>query len=273
MLGESRATVSTTMFDAVRQRLDRAVRVDEPFPHVLVERLLPDEFYRQLAARWPPPLAFRGDPDAGKLDLVPAPAGIAIDDPRNEKYMDLPAETRTVWDQFVLQINRELVGPFLTRIFAPEIADRLQLLAALPNDDPDVADYLRPPYEPRMNVGRFMMRSAGYRLKPHIDAPAYLATALYYFPTADDNPTTEGTTLYRATEEISTADILALRRTVYFHKKGIETTPALTAPFVGNALLAFPNTGRSAHGMTISSPGWRRSFQCHLSLKSDEDHL
>jgi hypothetical protein len=264
--------MSMPMFDAVRRRLDSAVRVEEPFPHVLVDRLLPQAFYEQLDAHWPPISAFRGERDSGKLDLVPVPAGIEIDDPRTQTYMELPMETRSVWDQFVLQVNREIIGPFLERMFAPEIAERLRLLAALPDDD-DVADYLRPPFEPRMNVGRFMMRSAGYRLKPHLDAPAYLATALYYFPREHDDPATEGTTLFRAAAAIATCDILERRRTLYFHKTGIETTPALTAPFVGNALLAFPNTGHSAHGMTISSPGWRRSFQCHLSLKSDEDHL
>ena len=266
------ARVSTRIVDAVRRRLDSAVRVEEPFPYVLVDRLLPEEFYHQLVAHWPPTSVFWGDAESGKLDLVPVPLGITLDDPRNQTYLDLPADIRGPWDQFVLQVNREIVGPFLERIFAPEIAERLRLLATMP-DDPDVADYLRPPYAPQMNVGRFMMRSAGYRLKPHVDAPAYVATALYYFPTDADNAATEGTTLFRVADEIAPADILARRRTIYFDKTGIETTPALTAPFVGNALLAFPNTGRSAHGMTISSPGWRRSFQCHLSLKSDEDHL
>jgi hypothetical protein len=267
-------TIDTTAraCDAIRHRLTTAERREEPFPHVWVPDLMPADLYDVLAKSWPPVSAFWGEPDSGKLDLVPAPPGITPADARAGQYAALADPVRAVWDAFVIAINREVVGPFLERLFAPEIASRLRFLDSVAGT-PDLPASLNPPYRPQMNVGRFMMRSRGYRLRPHVDSLAYLATALYYFPTPTDDPTTEGTTLYRAGSELSPAEILARGKTVYFHKSAIPVEPVTTAPFVGNALLAFANTGRSAHGMLTSTTEWRRSFQSHLSLKSDTDHL
>ena len=258
--------------DAVRRRLGSAERCDDPFPHVIVHDVLPADVYQHLVARWPEQEAFWGDAAGGKLDLVPAPPGITPSDPRTRAYDRLPDDTRAAWNRFVIDINREIVGPFLERMFAREIAERVRFLEASATD-PKLPGYLRPPYTPRMNVGRLMMRSAGYRLRPHLDSLAYLVTALYYFPTPADRADTEGTTLFRASGEIGQAELLARGKTVYFDEAGISTTLAATAPFTPNTLLAFPNTGRSAHGVTISAPGWRRSFQSHLSLKADGAHL
>jgi len=260
------------LFEAVTTRLATAERRDDPFPHVIVDRLLPIDAYQDLVARWPEETLFRGDAASGKLDLVPAPGGITPADARAESYNRLDDDARTAWNRFVIQINREIVGPFLERMFQPEIATRLEFLQAVA-DTPGLAPYLRPPYRAKMNVGRFMMRSAGFRLRPHVDSLAYLATALYYFPTPADNPDMGGTTLYRAEGEIGAADILSRGKTVYFDAAGIETTAVSTVPFIPNTLLAFANTGRSAHGITITARGWRRAFQSHLSLKGDADHL
>jgi hypothetical protein len=260
------------LFEAVTRRLATAERRDDPFPHVIVDGLLPIHVYQDLVARWPDDALFRGDAASGKLDLVPAPEGITPADARAESYNRLDDDARTAWNRFVIQVNREIVGPFLERMFEPEIAKRLEFLQASA-DAPGLAPYLRPPYRAKMNVGRLMMRSAGFRLRPHVDSLAYLATALYYFPTPADNPDTEGTTLYRAAGEIGAAEILSRGKTVYFDAAGIGTTPASTVPFLPNTLLAFANTGRSAHGITITARGWRRAFQSHLSLKGDADHL
>lgn len=260
------------LFDAVRRRLATAARSDDPFPHVIVDRLLPDDAYEELAARWPDQQLFWGDAESGKLDLVPSPPGITPADARAEAYRRMDDQSLAAWNRFVIRINREIVGPFLQRIFAREIAERLAFLQGVA-DAPGVPSHLKPPHRAQMNVGRFMMRSAGYRLRPHLDALAYLATALYYFPLPTDNPHTEGTTLYHVSGPMAGDEILSRVKTVYFDNAGIAARPAFTAPFVPNTLLAFPNTGRSAHGMTISAAGWRRAFQSHLSLKGDGDHL
>lgn len=257
----------------VEARLLGAVRVDDPFPHVWIDRLLPDDCYEQLAAAWPPDDVFWSARPEQRLDLVPRPAGTAPADLRAAQYDRLPDDVRAVWDFFILEINRRIVGAHLERLFAPEINERLAMLESI-DEGGRLPDYLRPPYRPQMNVGRLMSRGHGYNLRPHVDALAYLVTALYYFPTDADDPDALGTTLFRPERALDVSTLLERGKTAYFHKAGIHVEPARQIPFVGNALLAFANTGRSAHGVHITTPGvWRRAFQSHLSLKGDEDHL
>lgn len=259
--------------ELVRQRLSTAVRQEDPFPHVWVEQLLPDDASGILADAWPPADYFWSD-RPNRLDLVPKPRGINPSDARTDGYDRLPACIREVWDAFIIDINRRVVGPFLEQLFRPEIEARLALLGTSTEHGLPLAQYLRPPFVAQMNVGRFMVRGYGYQLRPHVDALAYLATALFYFPQSPDERDALGTTLYRVERELPLDSLLQRGKTEYFHGAGIAASPARVIPFAGNALLAFANTGRSAHGMHMITPGvWRRAFQSHLSLKNDSDHL
>lgn len=258
----------------VDARLAAATRIEEPFPYVWVDHLLPDDLYQRLETAWPADEVFWSERPEQRLDLVPKPAGLQPADARADRYDQLPDGVRGLWDFFILDINRRTIGPHLERLFAPEIAARLAMLADAQRQGVALPDYLQPPFAPQMNVGRLMGRGYGYRLRPHVDALAYLVTALHYFPRRDQEAGALGTTLYRAARELNPADLLERGKTAYFDAAGIAVEPAAQIPFAGNALLAFANTGRSAHGMQIQTKGvWRRAYQSHLSLKGDHHHL
>jgi hypothetical protein len=257
----------------VRERLDQALRPNEPFPYVWVEDILSDELYALLDAAWPHIECFPAEERENRRDLVPRPPGVNPKDRRASTYEDLPSALRAVWDFFIIEINRGVVGPWLHEAFKPAIEGRLALIEQAWQSATLTKNYYEPPYRPQMNVGRLMMRGQGFRLRPHTDAVAYLATALYYFPDASES-TDLGTTLYHADADLSEEAIVAEGRTMYFGESGISTTPVFAAPFRRNSLLAFVNSARSAHGMEITTPGvWRRAYQSHLSIKSDHHHL
>ncbi len=257
----------------IRARLAAAVRQDDPFPYVCVEDVLSPRFYEALDAAWPDVAVFPADERANRRDLVPQPPGTTPADRRASTYLQIAEPMREVWNCFILDVNRRIIGPWLLDVFGPEIDARLRTVRELRAQGRLVNDYYAEPYSPQMNVGRLMMRGQGFRLRPHADSLAYLVTALYYFPDADDDNEL-GTTLYRTDGELSADMISASGKTVYFADAGIDTEPAMHAPFRRNSLLAFANTGRSAHGMHIARPGiWRRAYQSHLSLKSDRHHL
>jgi hypothetical protein len=257
----------------VRRRLAATPRRDDPFPFVWVEDVLSPDLYMLLDAAWPSAELFPAEERANRRDMVPRPPGTDPSDSRAATYDDLPEPLRDVWNFFLLEINRAVVGPWLLETFRPEIEQRLGLIERLWSDGVVSKDYYRPPFRPQMNVGRLMMRGLGFRLRPHADALAYLTTALYYFP--DDRQDTDlGTTLFHADGALNETAIAATGKTVYFHEAGIQLTPAFSAPFRRNALLAFVNSGRSAHGMEITTPGlWRRAYQSHVSIKNDRHHL
>jgi hypothetical protein len=257
----------------VRRRLSTADRREDPFPHVWVEDVLSPELYALLDAAWPVPELFPTEERANRRDMVPRPPGTNPADNRASTYDALPKALRDVWDFFILDINRAIVGPWLLDKFRDEIDERLALIDRLWSDGVVTKDYYQPPFRPQMNVGRLMMRGLGFRLRPHADALAYLTTALYYFP--DERQDADlGTTLFRADRALDEAAVAASGKTVYFHESDIQLMPVFSAPFRRNALLAFVNSGRSAHGMEITSPGlWRRAYQSHISIKSDHHHL
>ena len=266
-------TLDETTLESVRRRLTSVVRREEPFAHVWIDHLFPDEFYAMLADAWPPTGFFWSDRPS-RLDLVTKPKGTAPADPRADHWDQLPVCIRRVWEFFVIDVNRLVIGPFVHDLFAAEISARLALVERAYHDGVKTAAALRRPLHSQMNVGRLMVRSHGYKLKPHVDALAYLVTALYYFPQDGTDAEALGTTLYRADDELRLDDIMRRGKTEYFHDAGIGVHPVAQIPFVGNALLAFANTGRSAHGMHIPREGaGRRAFQSHLSLKGDFEHL
>jgi hypothetical protein len=257
----------------IEDRLATASRREDPFPHVWVENVLSPRLYTALKDAWPETELFPPEERDNRRDLVPRPPGTSPADSRASTYDALPEQQRALWDYFVLGVNRAIVGPWLQRLFEPEIGARTALIADLWKQGRVTKDYYEPPHRPKMNVGRLMMRAKGFRLRPHVDALPYLVTVLYYFP--EDGQRTElGTTLYRTPRALSDEELADTGKTVYFDRSGLTATAEFHAPFRANCLLAFANTPRSAHGMEITEAGpWRRAYQSHLSIKSDAHHL
>src|SRR5437867_1562847 len=164
----------------LESRFSAIRRLDHPVPHVIVDDFLQPDFYRALAAAWPPLELFKRDKVGQKYDLVP---GSATVDRRSAGYERLPAEQRAMWDFFVFTVNRQIVSPLLSRLFEPEIQSRLrQIREAF---DAGLIEYSMAgarDWSYRANVGRFMVRANGYELKPHVDSMPYLVTVLHYFP-------------------------------------------------------------------------------------------
>jgi hypothetical protein len=255
----------------VDSRMAATGRTELPVPHLVVTEALEPAFYETLHAAWPPAVLFKRDAHDRKRDLVPSIAsGI---DSRTAGYHLLPTAIRRVWDFFVFTVNRQIVGPRLARIFAPEILDRLRLLQRAHAEG--LIGYEMAgahDWSYRANVGRFMVRGNGYTLKPHVDSMPYLVTALHYFPDRDADHGF-GTIFYAPTKPLDFDACVRDGSTQYFEQVGIDCTEALRIPYERNILLAFPNTLSAAHGVVAPKQGYRKVFQYHLSLKGDDEKV
>ena len=265
-----RALDETAIRAHVEAKLSAARRVDDPVPHLLVTDFFDAPFYRMLADAWPPAEIFKRDKAGKKYDLVPS---AATADARGAGYDRLPAGQRAVWDFFVWTVNRRIVAPLLAQIFEPEIQARLQQVK-----DAFEAGLISYPmagtrdWSYRANAGRFMMRTNGHVLKPHVDSMPYLLTVLHYFSDdAGDEPF--GTTFYKPERPLDFLDCVKDGSTQYFDEAGVGCEEVLRIPFRPNTLLAFPNTVGSAHGAVAPSAGLRKVFQYHLSLKGDDEKV
>jgi hypothetical protein len=129
----------------VRQRLSGTPIHDEPFPYLWIEDVMSPELYELLDAAWPHIDAFPAEERHNRRDLVPRPPGTAPKDKRASTYDSLPAPLRTVWDFFVIEINRGVVGPWLADVFRPAINERLALIERANYSGRATKDYYTPP--------------------------------------------------------------------------------------------------------------------------------
>jgi hypothetical protein len=255
----------------IEARIRASVPRAEPFRHLIVDDVFPPEYFEFLAAAWPPLDYFKSDRRGRKFDLVPLAGGSSAD-ARAGTYDSMPASLRAVWDEFVLIVNRRIVGPLLAEVFAEEVATRLRLIqAAHASGRISYSLGRSDDWRPVANVGRFMMRGPGYRLRPHVDSMPYVVTVLHYFPERGDQA--DGTVLYKAAAPLDFDRCVASGSTEYFDEAGIDCREAARLPFMRNMLVAFPNALDAAHGAVAPDSGLRRLFQYHLSLKSDDEKV
>ena len=230
-----------SLLDAVRAHVVRAFEtpvVEDPFPHVVVERVFPDAFYRTLLATQPNPDDWY---EAGKQrwnwDI--------------EKGSSSPEATR-IWQGVHGVIAPTIVIPALLRVFRP------QLTAYWAGFEENAVD-LEPHYG--CEEGRLLRRHPGYRLAPHLDPRHATITALMYLARPGDDDR-YGTDLYRATMPRQYKGIFKAE------ESGIEHTLTTTVPYRPNTLLAFI-TPISLHGASFpktAAPFERLSYQFLVCL-------
>jgi hypothetical protein len=260
--------MSSAAGEAFQQRLADIRITDEPYPYVTAENFLPREMYERLAAAWPPDSAFRASRNRQKLDMVPSETHT---DPYSAAFVALPADVKATWREFV-SFNRSVVGPWLVRLFAEHIRERVALLQRLTAEGRTglTASGLETGTV-RANAGRLMMRGHGYKLAPHIDPAYYMVTVLHYFADGDDQG--YGTRLFKAQSKIPLEAFVQDGTTEYFETHGIPVIEAARLPYRANGFLAFPNLLDAAHGVDAPSSGYRKVFQYHLSVKGDCEPL
>ena len=210
----------------VRQSIAAAQVVTEPTTHIVVDNLLPPEFYELLVEAIPPAEIF-SDRDPVKQDFEMA---------------DLAAAgllTQRVWRFFDEEVIAGIVAPALLERFRDAVIDHYAetggqefgaRAAALPH---------------RTVAGRIQLRKPGYRLAPHLDPKRVAVTGLLYFPRPGDTEDF-GTQLFTVDRPFVASGL----KTFFPEAAGMKCELARTVPYRPNTMLAFVNS-RAAHGATL----------------------
>jgi hypothetical protein len=140
----------------------------EPFPHVVVDNLLPDDLYDALIEGLPP-LELFADQKVNKQQLK-VPFDIA------------PAYSRQVW-----RFMADVVAPqFITPVLVDKF--REQLNTWVKDNWPELGDDpLRGKVRLHSTDGRIMLRTRGYRIPPHRDPKWGFLTCLMYLVREGDS--------------------------------------------------------------------------------------
>jgi hypothetical protein len=226
----------------VREAVARAPLQMTPFPHIVVEPLLPDATYRMLV-RAIPPAAFFGARDPIKQNLrIPIEFAPELSE-RVWRFVD-DTLAREAIRPAVLDAFREPLLQHCARLFGESLRDRA---AQLPQ---------------AVSGGRVMLRRPGYFLAPHRDPKRAMLTCLLYLARPGDSEE-YGTGLYSVDDDREPSYV----ETYYPGEHGHATELVRMVPYRPNSMVAFLNCG-GAHGAQIppdAPPGLERyAFQFYI---------
>jgi len=210
----------------------RAALERDPFPHFIVEPLLPPDIYERIIEAVPPPVFFAG----GRDEHWAVPSGVA------------PLYSRQVWAFVANTIAGDILYRALNARLESVIRDYVRSFCpALPED---TAVALHP------SDGRIMLRRPGYDLEPHRDPKWGFVTALVYLARPGDSEEF-GTQLYRVREDAEAAS-----GSVHYPDRS-RCELVRTVPFRANSMLVFLNSV-GAHGAFIPADARPATLERYL---------
>lgn len=212
----------------VRDAIVAAPVLTDPFPHLVIEPLLPARAFGAL------------------LEAVPAESFFDGEDPRHRDLKgpgraDLPPFAKAIWGSMSSDIVAGVMGPAIAERLRPLAKDYLRVSVGDEFVDEAVA------LELETRGLRLMLRRPGWSLAPHLDPRDQFITTLLYLARPGD-PEQYGTQLFRVHRENFVA---SWANTYYPEAEGLRCELAKTLPFRGNVCVSFLNLGGGAHAAEL----------------------
>jgi hypothetical protein len=203
-------------FEHFVDRLGSANVVSDPFPHYFLERVFPEDYYRELLLNLP---------DSDVYENLYETTDLKLDHfrHRDQRDMDqgwtdrLPHEQKSFWDSFNQWFLSEEIASAVMRSFGRESCLELTV------------------------ESQFIRHRAGYFLGPHSDLYTKLVVLLLYLA-PDDTAEHLGTSLYRPKQAGFSCPASK-------HYEFSDFIKVKTAPYRPNSLLAFVRSDISFHGL------------------------
>ncbi len=216
----------------------------DPFPHVVIENLLPDDAADELVGALPSSVFFKRNAKRHQLQVP---------------FVFAPAYSRLVWGIFFERVITETLLPALTEKFRPALDEFVRI------HWPHLRSMTEGGIDLRVANSRLMLRRPGYVIKPHRDPRWAFLTCLVYLPRPKDIDS-YGTQIYRLRNEPEVT-----------HSSPLWVDPSecelvKDVPAERNTALVFLNS-TGAHGASIPSDApphtERYLYQVHFSVEED----
>jgi hypothetical protein len=239
----------------IRAKVEAAEIHRDPFPHVVVEDLLPEPFFRELAATIPPLEYFKQAKNGRKADL-PVIA-------TNKTFLETPEDFRATWGRLRDDVVHDTVAPVLAERLRDDVHDKFADLFSTEIADEVMGSDLV------SSAGRIMLRKPGYKLGPHTDSAMYAITCLLYFTEAEQEES-GALCLFRPERSPTLKHV-----STYYpdEEEGIEAEVAKVIPIRENLFVAFVNGRHALHGVRVDpgqpSDHFRMTYQAHIVLEHD----
>lgn len=157
----------------------RASLGNDPCPHVVIDDLVPDDFYDEMLSALPAPVFFKQETGREEMQ-VPLPFA--------------PAYSRLVWDFFFAHAVERAIVPAAEEKFSAALD------AMLGRYWPRLGSWRKSGITLTVRNSRLLLRRPGYEIRPHRDPRWAFVTCLVYLQKRDA-PNTYGTQLLRLRNE------------------------------------------------------------------------
>jgi hypothetical protein len=175
---------SVTQDAEVREHVERQIAAasisSDPFPHAIIDRLLPDSLYDALITGLPPIELFADRPANERQLVVPLKLG--------------PAYGRRVWHYMARTVVERMLTTALIEKFRPCL--NRWVAQSFPSLGENGLDRVRM----HASDGRILLRTRGYVIPPHRDPKWGFLTCLFYLARPGDSESW-GTQLYTLDED------------------------------------------------------------------------
>lgn len=232
--------------DHVQQALDQSQIDLDPYPHILVENILPKEYYQYLLDLRIPDDCLQSLEDVGRVTNYP-PGRRFIEIMPNMPI--LGRDLREFWEETAMFLTTRLT-PMITQKFSSHVAKRLGI-----GTNVDVTSEIL-----------YVRDNQGYALSPHSDSPEKILTFLIYLARDSDHKSF-GTSVYRPRDPNFTCPGGPLHPFENFER-------VKTAPYQPNTLFGFVKSDRSFHGVEPINENYTRDlliYDIRLARSSTND--
>jgi hypothetical protein len=194
--------------------IERSPLEQDPYPHVVLNDVLPDALHSLLYEARPPEGFWRGGQIGRQNWTIGEDLG--------------PLRTEAAWRFMDDVVASRVMTPVLARLFEDYLHAQLNARSAMK------ARTGKAPAAYERSGGRLMLRRPGYTFEPHLDPRRALLTALFYFGSPQDSHD-HGTKLFR-----SNATVPEKHAGVYYPlREGASCDLAKTVPSRPNSMLVF----------------------------------
>jgi hypothetical protein len=197
----------------------------EPFPHLVVDELLPADIFRRVSDELPSFNDLASAPETGAASVS------AYDRRATRAVEELYSHgSPSVWDDVGSGLKSNEVELALVRSFSPWIGGK-------------IAQASRGPLRRQVRIHR---DQAGFSLNPHTDAPAIFLTSFIYVSSGVPDPSLD-TVLYEPLDP--EARLRGLEGKEYAHEDPSDHRAVSRVVFRPNRMFSFLRTAFSLHGV------------------------
>jgi hypothetical protein len=262
MLGQDEGTMSRDSVIEQACSLIRDAPIEpDPFPHIVIDGIFPDQYYEEL---------LRNLPAVSALS-IPVKFGMMKIDDDDATFRALPEAGQRFWAEFDNEVKPPICYALLKR-YRPYAKEKLSLIFGDCSHKLDLDDLEDRDFRPLRGI--VQCRVTGARQAVHVDKATALFAYLFYFA-ADDTLRPFGTIFYEAKNRAKLLELYRANRGIraWFPTESeavtLELEPRTPLEFCRNRLVSYVNLPYSLHGVATDASAPRYSMQsfCDLPLR------